>query len=68
MEQFDSDDDDDDFDYREAKQKQKYLQNEIECLEKTLVKRKAELRDSDRMLKQCTENLKDARNQVRKPQ
>ena len=41
-----------------------YLLNEINCLEETLTKRRAELREADELLNDCREDLKDAREEV----
>lgn len=41
-----------------------YLQEEILCLEKTLAKRRAELRESDRLLKECDDDLVTVRKEV----
>lgn len=42
-----------------------YLQEEILCLEKTLAKRRAELREADRLLHECNEDLAAVRREVR---
>jgi len=41
------------------------LRDEIRCLELTLAKRKAQLREADRLLKECNTDLKCARDEVR---
>ncbi|KAL3870359.1 hypothetical protein ACJMK2_038429 [Sinanodonta woodiana] len=42
-----------------------YMKDEIECLERTLAKRRMQLKEADRLLKQCNMDLKDARTQAR---
>jgi hypothetical protein len=42
-----------------------YLQEEIICLEKTLAKRRAELREADRLLNECDDDLVAVRKEVR---
>ncbi|CAH1781499.1 unnamed protein product, partial [Owenia fusiformis] len=44
--------------------RQKYLLNEVKCLETTLAKRRAELRQSDRLLAECQSDLAAARDEV----
>ncbi|CAH1781513.1 unnamed protein product, partial [Owenia fusiformis] len=44
--------------------RQKYLLNEVKCLETTLAKRRAELRQSDRLLAECQSDLAAARNEA----
>ena len=41
------------------------LSDKIKCLEATLAKRKAELREADRLLLECEADLIDARKEVR---
>ena len=41
-----------------------FLIDEISCLEETLAKRRAELREADELLNDCREDLKDAREEV----
>ena len=41
-----------------------YLIDEMECVEETLMKRRAELREADRLLMECEQDLKDARAEV----
>ena len=59
---------DDDFDYeyqpRGQRHRKDYLIDEITCLEETLAKRRAELREADELLYECHEDLKDARAEV----
>ena len=38
--------------------------DEISCLEETLAKRRAELREADELLNDCREDLKEAREEV----
>ncbi len=58
-----------DFDYeynpRVYRGRKHYLMDEISCLEETLAKRRAELREADELLFDCREDLKDARQEVR---
>ncbi|KAK3605923.1 hypothetical protein CHS0354_017828 [Potamilus streckersoni] len=42
-----------------------YMKDEIECLERTLAKRRMQLKEADRLLKECNMDLKDARTQAR---
>ena len=42
-----------------------YLSDEIKCLEATLAKRRAELREADRLLLECEADLIDVRKEVR---
>ena len=42
-----------------------YLDEELACMEETLDKRRAELREADRLLQECLTDLKEAREQVR---
>ena len=44
--------------------RKKLLTDEIKCLELTLAKRKAQLREADRLLKECNTDLKCARDEV----
>ena len=57
-------DDDDEFDERMENSRKKMLRDEIRCLELTLAKRKAQLREADRLLKECNTDLKCARDEV----
>ena len=41
-----------------------YLTDEMDCVEQTLTKRRAELREADRLLMECEEDLKHARTEV----
>ena len=41
------------------------LLGEVECVEKTLLKRRAELREADRLLLEAKTELKDTRAKVR---
>lgn len=54
----------DSFDELMERNRQKYLQEEVQCLEKTLAKRQGQLRDTERNLKDCNHDLKDAKEQV----
>ena len=60
---------DDDYDYEYSPRYQgtrkDYLQEEIACVEATLAKRRAELREADRLLQECEMDFKDAQNQVK---
>ena len=58
-------DDEDSFDERMENSRKKMLKDEIKCLEATLAKRKAQLREADRLLKECNSDLKYARDEVR---
>lgn len=40
------------------------LLEEVECLEKTLLRRRAELREADRLLLEAQSSLKDTRTKV----
>lgn len=57
----------DSFDELMERNRQKYLQEEVQCLEKTLAKRQGQLRDVERNLKDCNYELKDAKEQVISP-
>ncbi|XP_071115643.1 centriolin-like [Haliotis cracherodii] len=57
--------DDDSLDESACRSRQTYLQDEIACLEKTLAKRTGQLREADKLLKECNADLKDAREQAR---
>lgn len=52
------------FEDRESYKKQLKLQDEIKCLEKTLFKRQAQLKDAGIKLREYEENLNDAKLQV----
>ena len=41
------------------------LEDEIRCLEETLAKRRAELREADRLLQECNTDLRAAQDKVR---
>lgn len=41
-----------------------YLKDEINALERTLAKRRGQLKNADRLLKECNTDLMDAREQV----
>lgn len=41
------------------------VSGEVECVEKTLLKRRAELREADRLLLEAQTELKDTRDKVR---
>ncbi|XP_067662812.1 centriolin-like [Haliotis asinina] len=56
---------DDSLDESACRSRQTYLQDEIACLEKTLAKRTGQLREADKLLKECNADLKDAREQAR---
>ena len=58
-------DEEDDFDERMENSRKKMLKDEIKCLELTLAKRKSQLREADRLLKECNTDLKYARDEVR---
>ena len=58
-------DDEDSFDERMENSRKKMLKDEIKCLEQTLAKRKAQLREADRLLKECNTDLRCAREEVR---
>lgn len=55
---------DNSFDEEAERSRQKYIIDELACLEKTLAKRQAQLRDTERSLKECKSNLLDAKEQV----
>ena len=55
---------DDSFDEAMERSRQRYLKDEIECLERTLAKRQAQLREAERMLKDTNNDLKEAKEQV----
>ena len=59
---------DSDFEYeynpRIRRPRKEFLLDEISCLEETLAKRRAELREADELLNDCREDLKDAREEV----
>ena len=57
-------DEEDDFDERMENSRKKMLKDEIKCLELTLAKRKSQLREADRLLKECNTDLKYARDEV----
>ncbi|XP_072176685.1 centriolin-like [Diadema setosum] len=42
-----------------------FLEDEVECLEQTLAKRRAELREADRLLVECQTNLHEAQDKAR---
>ncbi|XP_052229704.1 centriolin-like isoform X2 [Dreissena polymorpha] len=54
----------DSFDERMENSRKKMLKDEIKCLEQTLAKRKAQLREADRLLKECNTDLKCAREEA----
>ncbi|XP_071802361.1 uncharacterized protein [Asterias amurensis] len=57
---------DEDYEMREGSMHhQDFLEDEITCLEKTLVQRRAELRVADRLLQECQADLKDATDKAR---
>ncbi|KAL4219131.1 hypothetical protein ACF0H5_021713 [Mactra antiquata] len=58
-------DDEDSFDERMENSRKKMIKDEIHCLEQTLAKRKAQLREADRLLKECNTDLKCAREEAR---
>ncbi|XP_053381516.1 centriolin-like isoform X4 [Mercenaria mercenaria] len=58
-------DDEDSFDERMENSRKKMIKDEIRCLEQTLAKRKAQLREADRLLKECNTDLKCAREEAR---
>ena len=58
-------DEEDSFDERMENSRKNLLKDEIRCLELTLAKRKAQLREADRLLKECNTDLKYARDEVR---
>ena len=41
-----------------------YIKDEINALERTLGKRRAQLKNADKLLKECNNDLMDAREQV----
>lgn len=45
-------------------QQSAFLEDEIECLEDTIAKRRAELREADKLLLQCQTDLHEAQNKV----
>ncbi|XP_041369906.1 centriolin-like [Gigantopelta aegis] len=55
----------DSFDEALERNRQKFLRDELDCLEKTLAKRTAQLHDTERLLKECNVNLKEAKEQAR---
>ncbi|XP_060070795.1 centriolin-like [Ylistrum balloti] len=48
-----------------VKSRQRFVRNEVEGIEKTLSKRRSQLRDADALLRQCNSDLKGARDQAR---
>ena len=56
---------DDSFDEVVVRNRHKFLQDELACLETTLAKRRGQLHDTERQLKECTASLTDARDQAR---
>ncbi|XP_036367725.1 centriolin-like isoform X1 [Octopus sinensis] len=52
------------FEDRESYKKQLKLQDELKCLEKTLFKRQAQLKDADAQLKEYKQNLNEAKLQA----
>ncbi|XP_021380343.1 centriolin-like isoform X3 [Mizuhopecten yessoensis] len=48
-----------------VKSRQHFVRNEVEGIEKTLSKRRSQLRDADALLRQCNTDLKGARDQAR---
>nr|KAG5703045.1 hypothetical protein BaRGS_016206 [Batillaria attramentaria] len=57
--------DDDSFDEAMERNRQRYLQDELECLERTLAKRQTQLREAERSLKETNADLKEAKEQAR---
>ena len=53
------------FDPRYWGTREEYLQNEIKCLEETLAKRRAELREADKLLQECHSDLTEAKIEAR---
>ena len=58
------DDDSDSEDPRMANSRRKFLNKEVDALERTLAKRRSQLQDADRLLKECNYDLREAREQV----
>ncbi|XP_070176721.1 centriolin-like isoform X2 [Littorina saxatilis] len=56
---------DDSFDEAMERSRQRYLKEEVDCLEKTLAKRTAQLREAERSLKETNTDLKEAKEQAR---
>ncbi|XP_074654226.1 uncharacterized protein LOC141908208 isoform X2 [Tubulanus polymorphus] len=52
-----------DYDPASLQSRHTYLVDEISCLEETLARRRAELREADRLLLECESDLQDARQQ-----
>ncbi|XP_033730276.1 centriolin-like isoform X4 [Pecten maximus] len=61
----DLDSSDDSLEEYMVKSRQRFVRNEVEGIEKTLSKRRSQLRDADTLLKQCNNDLKGARDQAR---
>ncbi|PVD21840.1 hypothetical protein C0Q70_17642 [Pomacea canaliculata] len=55
----------DSFDEEMEHNRQKYLRNEVDCLERTLAKRQAQLHEAERALKDCNADLREAKEQAR---
>ena len=64
---YDVNESDDIYEYnpRSRRPRTDYLSYEIKCLEAKLAKRRAELRETDRLLLECEADLIDARKEVR---
>ena len=58
-------DSDDSVDLEMVRSRQGYLRDEVDNLEKTLAKRRGQLKDADGLLRKCNTDLQDARDQVR---
>ena len=61
-------DDDYDYDYQpryHGGSRKDYLVEEVHCVEATLAKRRAELREADRLLQECEMDLKQAQNEAK---
>ncbi|XP_069121130.1 centriolin-like isoform X3 [Argopecten irradians] len=61
----DLDSSDDSLEEYMVKSRQRFVRNEVEGIEKTLSKRRSQLRDADALLRQCNSDLKGARDQAR---
>ncbi|KAL5012076.1 hypothetical protein ScPMuIL_010627 [Solemya velum] len=56
---------DESLDEKIGNSRQKYIKDEMDCLQKTLAKRRLQLREADRLLKECNTDLKDAKEEAR---
>ncbi|XP_064649335.1 centriolin-like [Lineus longissimus] len=53
------------YDPRSLQSRHSYLSDEVTCMEETLAKRKAELRESEKQLKSCEDDLLKAKNEAK---